>query len=106
MTLNPWNFVNNFMEEETQKDRELKGAVAEFSRRIEKIGPRAAFGDAELIKYLHQISERMSVLETTDPCRACDGIGRLEHDCNCPHCSTEWVECEKCFGTGRIEKEI
>lgn len=85
-------------------EKEIEDLTREFKRAFEKLGAEHAFGDPQLVKLVREVNERVQILETTDPCAACDGKGYVEHDCYCPYCTTTEVDCEKCFGDGRIPK--
>lgn len=87
-----------------ENEIEISQMVGDLIASLKRIGPENAFGNEVLIRSIRHINEHIHLLETTDPCAACDGKGKEVHDCGCEHCSTEWIECEKCFGTGRIEK--
>lgn len=69
------------------------------------MGAEKAFGDSSLIKIIKMLRERLDILESTDPCPACDGKGYTEHDCMCEHCTTTEIECELCEN-GRVPKPI
>ena len=85
------------------QDKDLNLLCYKLKAAFKEVGAENAFGDHVLVKLVREIQNRVEILETTDPCGACDGKGYVEHDCDCPHCTTSEVDCEECDG-GRIPK--
>ena len=53
----------------------------------------------EPMKYEEWLEENPDVVDLTEECSECDGIG----DVLCECCHEGWVDCERCDGTGIIK---
>lgn len=86
-------------------DEEIRCVERELLHAYRAAGEKNAFGDPEIVRILRRLNARLSLIEKTDPCAACNGKGGDEHDCDCTFCEIEKEECEECDGTGRVERE-
>lgn len=91
--------------QESMLERDIEELSRDLVRAFEKVGAEHAFGDEKLVKISRELRERIHLLETTDACPACKGLGYVDHDCDCEHCTTTEVDCERCE-MGRIPKPL